>query len=295
MNDTPVKKVRHVEGRSLPMVKTVGQARSPFEDVYHSVLTRPWWQFFVMVSLAWLALITVFAVAYALLPGAIANAHTLEDAFFFSVQTISTIGYGVMSPVTRAGHLVVTFETLVGTLFLALLTGATFAKFARPTAKILFCEKAVVCPRNGVPHLMVRMANWRHNAVVDAQARIFVLVTETSLEGEVMRRPWELKLVRERTPFFALTWTAMHPIDESSPLHDQKLLDQMRADGAEIFVSISAFDLALSQTVNAQHAYRVSALAWNARFADVMTVLPSGLRVVDYTKFHQVNPIAPRA
>jgi inward rectifier potassium channel len=290
--NTKTAKVRLPEPRSQVPVRTIGQARSPFEDLYHGALLQPWWQFFVLAMSAWLAVITVFALAYYLSPGSISNVNTFEGAFYFSVQTITTIGYGVMAPVTRVGNVIVTFEALTGTLLIALLAGATFAKFARPTARVLFSARAVVSPRNGVPHLMVRMANWRHNAVIDAQARFFVLVTETTREGDTTRRPMELKLLRDRAPFFSLTWTAMHPIDEDSPFRDPKIVERLRSEDAAIFVSVTAFDVTMAQTVSAQHQYPVAEIAWNARFADVIDVRPDGARVIDYTKFHEIVPIS---
>src|SRR5262249_27446636 len=153
---------------------------------------------------------TFFALLYMSAPGSVLNARdgSFEDAFFFSVQTLATIGYGVMSPGTRFGHIVVTLEALTGILGVALITGLTFAKFARPTARALFTEKAVFSRRNGVPHLMFRMANWRRNMVVEAQLRVILPAEEKTAEGETMRKVTELALVRDRTPMFSLTWNA---------------------------------------------------------------------------------------
>src|SRR5262249_8474492 len=140
-----------------------------------------------------------------------------EDVFYFSVQTLATIGYGTMAPATRYGHVIVVLEALVGTLGVALVVGVTFAKFARPTARVLFSERIVCTLRDGVPHLVFRLANWRGNMVVEGQLRVFVLMVEKTSEGDTIRVPRELPLVRDRTALFALTWTPMHRIDRQSP------------------------------------------------------------------------------
>jgi hypothetical protein len=161
---------------------------------------------------------TTFAFTYLVRPGCIAGARAwnFEDAFFLSVQTLGTIGYGVMSPATRYGHIMVTLESIAGILTTALIIGITFARFAVPRAQILFSKHAVVAERDGVPHLMFRMANWRHNQILEAQLRVIVLITERTREGHEIRRPLELPLVRDRTAMFGLTWVVMHRIDEKS-------------------------------------------------------------------------------
>jgi inward rectifier potassium channel len=277
------------EKSTLGSLRVVGQQQSPFEDVYHFVLTQSWARFFLLAVGLWLAINLVFAIGFLLDSGSIANARpgSLEDAFYFSVQTLGTIGYGVWAPATRWAHLLVTTEALVGTLFIALLTGVTFAKFARPSAKVLFARHLVTAPRNGAPHLMLRMANWRHNQMVDVQVRMYVLLSERTREGELMRRPAEVKLVRDTTPFFFLTFTAMHEIDQTSPFHADAL-EKLRQDGGEIFVSVLGYDLTFNQTVHAQHRYLLDDIAWNAHFHDVIQVEPGGLRIVDYTRFHDV-------
>ena len=179
----------------------------------------PWWRFFAYVAATWVGINALFAVVYMASPDCILNARPgdFEDAFYFSVQTLATIGYGTMSPATRYGHIVVVVQALVGTLGVALVTGATFAKFARPTARVLFSNRAVVQTRDGVPHLVFRLANWRGNMVVEGRLRVSILLLHTTREGDIIRNPVDLPLVRDQTPLFALTWMAMHRIDERSP------------------------------------------------------------------------------
>ena len=280
-------------GAPPPLVR--GRHPEAMADLYHFILTRPWWQFLLLVAAFFLLINALFATAYYLQPGAIANARvdSWEDAFYFSVQTLATIGYGGMAPATRLAHVLVAVEALVGMLSVALMTGITFAKFARPTARVLFCEKAVLSVRDGVPHLMFRMANWRHNTIMEAQLRVFVLIRERTKEGDDMRRSVELKLVRDRTAIFFLTWTAMHKIEEDSPFYGPDAFERLRAQEAQIYLTLSGTDETFAQTIHARHMYFADDLVWGARFADVMTTLPDGRLQIDYARFHDVELPSP--
>jgi inward rectifier potassium channel len=275
-------------------IRTLGQKWAPYEDLYHTVLTSAWWQFFLLVAVAFLSANAFFACAYISQPGSISNARpgSFEDAFFFSVQTMATIGYGGMAPATFFGHVMVTFEAIIAMLGVAVITGITFSKFSRPTARVLFSDKVVIGPRNGVPHLMFRMANWRRNTILEAQLHAILLLEETSEEGHVMRRPHDLALVRDRNPLFALTWTAMHRIDETSPFFGSDALARLRQRKAQIFLSLVGTDETFSQTVHARRSYELSDIVVGAHFADVLSSLDDGTRLIDYRAFHQVVPVA---
>jgi inward rectifier potassium channel len=274
-------------------IRAVGQKWAPYEDLYHSVITMSWWSFFVMVALGFIAANALFAVAYLLQPGSIAGASSgsFSDAFFFSVQTMATIGYGTMAPATLFAHIMVTFEAIITMLGVALVTGVTFSKFSRPTARVVFSEKVVLGPRDGEPHLMFRMANWRGNMILEAQLRVILLVEETSLEGHVMRRPLDLPLVRDRNPMFVMTWTAMHRIDDASPFYGPDAMVRLRERKAEIFLSLMGIDETFSQTVHARRGYKLSDIVLNAHFADVLSVAEDGTRQIDYRTFHDVIPV----
>jgi inward rectifier potassium channel len=277
---------------SVAAIRTSGQQVPLFEDLYHKVLSMPWWRFFAYTAGAWVGINLIFAVVYAAAPGSVSGARPgdLEDAFYFSVQTLATIGYGAMAPATRFGHLVVVVEALVGTLGVAIVTGVTFAKFARPTARILFAAKAVVHLRDGVPHLLFRLANWRGNMVVEGQLRVLLLVLQKTREGDVIRMPLELPLVRDRTALFALTWTPMHRIDASSPFHGGETgLAQLREQQAEIFLAFTGVDETIGQQIHARYRYKLDDVVYNARFTDVLTLEPDGTRVIDYGPFHDVE------
>jgi inward rectifier potassium channel len=278
---------------AYPPVKAIGRKWRPGEDIYHSVLTRSWWEFVGMVAGAFVLANAFFGALYLLQRGSIANARegSFEDAFFFSVQTMATIGYGGMAPATLYGHLLVTCEAVVAMLGVAVVTGVTFSKFARPTARVLFAEKVVIGPRDGVPHLMFRMANWRRNTILEAQLRVILLIEEISSEGHVMRRPLELPLVRERNPLFVMTWTAMHRIEPDSPFYGPHALENLKKRKGELFLSLMGIDETFSQTVHARRSYKLADIVQDAHFADVLTVADDGTRLIDYRVFHDVVPV----
>ena len=246
--------------------------------------------FFLLVGVAFVATNALFAAIFLLKPGSIANARpgSFEDAFFFSVQTLATIGYGGMSPNTRFGHVTVAVEALTGILGVALVTGITFTRFAKPSARVLFADKIVLSRRDGVPHLMFRMANWRRNQVVEAQLRVVLMLTEHTREGEMMRRFHDVPLVRDRTAVFFLSWTAMHLVDDKSPFGGDDVLERLRAQDAEIFLDLSGYDETIGQIIHARQRYTPADIVLNARFADVVTILPDGARRIDYRRFHDV-------
>jgi len=287
--------VRSMDARhSMPTIKAVGRKLAPYEDFYHWVLTLSWPAFFGWVTVAYMLTNLLFGLGYYLLSGSVANATGFLDCFFFSVETFATIGYGEMTPVGRGGHGLMTVEALAGILATATITGVTFARLARPTARVLFSEKAVIATRDGVPHLMFRMANWRRNQIAEAQLAVMVLLTETTLEGETMRRPKTIKLVRDVNPMFLLTWTAMHPIDEDSPFYGEGAMDKLIAMKAEIFLSLTGLDETLGQTIHTRYRYQLTDIVRNARFADVLLTDDDGVRVINFDKFHELELLDAR-
>src|SRR5499427_2654918 len=236
-------------------IRAIGMERALHKDVYHFVLARGWPTFFALVAVTFLGANLLFASLYLAQPGCIAHARpgSFEDAFYFSVQTIATIGYGGMYPLTRSAHMVVVMEAMTGILGIAVITGLTFTRFARPSARVLFSNKLTITPRAGVPHLMFRMANWRRNRIVEAQVRVVLLVTERTREGEVLRRQIDVPLVRDRTAVFFLTWTALHKIDASSPFHGPDALAKLGEKNAGLFLSLIGYDETIGQTIIARH------------------------------------------
>jgi inward rectifier potassium channel len=265
----------------------------PQLDVYARLLELSWPRLVPLLFAIWLCIAALFALAYFVDPGSVTGARpgSLADAFFFSVQTLSTIGYGVLSPRTAVAHLLVTLESFLGLLAVALMAGLAFAKFSRPSARVLFSRYAVIGRRDGVPSLLVRMANARHSAIAEAHVRLAIARDEVTVEGEEIRRFNELALVRDWTPLFALTWTIVHRIDESSPLWNATA-ESLAAQHAQLVVSVVGIELAFHQTVHARGTWWTEEIAWNARFSDVLVPGPgpSGYRV-DYTHFHETQPL----
>jgi inward rectifier potassium channel len=212
------------------------------------------------------------------------------DAFFFSVQTMATIGYGAMYPQTDYANLLVSIEALVGLLGVAMATGLTLARFSRPSARVLFSRVAVIAPLNGLPTLMFRVANERRNQILEAQMGASLLRDEVTEEGQYIRRFYDLKLVRSQTRFFALSWLVMHVIDESSPLYGAtpELLAEAETD---IAITLIGLDETVSQTVHARHYYMSDEILWNMQFVDVFMRKPDGRRLLDLTRFHEVTPV----
>jgi inward rectifier potassium channel len=277
-------------GQRMAVVK--GQDSGRFLDFYHDILTNSWPVFFLKLALAFVVVNLGFAVLYVADRHGIANARpgSYLDAFFFSVQTLGTLGYGVMAPRTLYTNLLVTVESFTGILTIALFTGIIFARFSRPFARVVFSQVAVVAPFDGVPTLMFRAANQRGEVMLDASVTVTLVRQHTSQEGITMRRFQDLKLVRSSSSLFALSWTVMHPIDRDSPLHGLSPQDMDDRD-MEIVVTLSGLDEILADRIYCRHAYWADEIVWNQRFVDVISVTDDGRRLVDLTRFHETQDI----
>jgi inward rectifier potassium channel len=275
-------------------VVILGLSRGLWSDAYHTLLTLSWPRFFGGLLLGYLAVNSAFALAYAAIGDGIENARagSFLDAFFFSVQTLATIGYGKMAPVSLAANLLVSVEALLGMVGLTVTTGLVFARFARPTARVLFSEKAVIRPWEGVPSLMFRLANERGSQIAEARLQVTFLREEETAEGERIRKVYDLRLARNQSAVFTLTWTVVHPITPESPLY-RETAESLRRQRADLVVSLTGLDDGLAQTVHARHGYAAEAIVWNARLADILSTDAAGRRVIDYRRFHEVEPLAP--
>ncbi|MEG4280575.1 ion channel [Microcoleus sp. MON1_C1] len=275
----------------LNIVK-LGVPRLHFADLYHRLLTLSWPRFFILICLSYTVTNSLFALAYLAGGDCIANARpgSFPDAFYFSVQTMATIGYGSMYPRTDYANTIVAIQALFGLWGVAMITGLAFARFSRPTARVIFSRVAVIAPFNGVPTLMYRTANQRFNQILEAQQRATLIRNEVTAEGEFMRRFYDLQLVRSHSPIFALTWTVMHAIEESSPLYQLTAQDLMEQQ-AEIVITLTGIDETVSQTIHARHSFVAAEIMWNMRFVDILLKSATGGRVVDYTRFHDVKPV----
>jgi len=274
----------------LAIVK--GQDASRWTDFYHAVLIMPWGAFFVALSASFVIINAIFAFFYTLDAHAYAHGQpaTFWNAFLFSVQTIGSLSYTESVPESAYANVLVSIEAFVGIVYMGVVTALLFARFSRPYARVLFSNVAVITPFDGVPTLMFRTANQRGNQVLDASIAVSFARRVISREGIVMRRFEDLQLLRGRTSLFALSWTIMHRIDDSSPLKGMSL-DDMVAQQVELVVLLSGRDETLADTIYARHAYRPEHFVWNERFVDVLSLSPQGKGVVDLRKFHDTEPI----
>ena len=261
-----------------------------FADFYHQLMTSSWPLLLLGVIAALITINCLFALAY-LIGGGIENARhgSFGDAFFFSVQTMATIGYGKLVPGSLIANLLASGEALSGLLMFALVTGLVFSKFSRPTARVRFTRHAVISLRDAVPSLMFRMANVRANQIVEAQIHVVFARQESTLEGEEVRRFYDLELARYRNAIFSHSWTAIHPISLSSPLHNATA-ESLRAANASIVVSLTGIDETFSQTVYARYSYDAGDIMWGARLADITTRTPDGEFLLDFTRYDAVVP-----
>jgi inward rectifier potassium channel len=248
-----------------------------------------WGRFLLLVFAFQLAANLLFAGLLALSDDPVEHAPGFVEKFYFSVQTWATIGYGGMTPKTTWANMIVVVESIAGIISTAVITGLVFAKFARPTARVLFAQKLITEQRNGKRYLMVRVANERGNDVVEASARVTLMRDEVSREGEHMRRLYDLKLVRDVQPLFAISWTLMHEIDESSPFFG-KSSEQIVKEDWRVHVSLQGHDGTLAQTIHAGHFYSAADIAFDHRYVDVTTPLPGGRVQVDLSRFHDLEP-----
>lgn len=262
-----------------------------YQDLYHHALMLRWYAFLVVGCAVYLGVNVVFAGLYLLQPGAIAGAQPgFSDAFFFSIQTIATIGYGQMSPGTFYCNLLVTLETMTGIVFVALATGITFARISRPTARVMFARAAAIGPHNGVPTLSFRLGNERQSQIIEATVAVALLRYEVTSEGVRMRRFYDLALVRSHTPVFALTFTIMHQIDERSPMYGLTSQDLVNGE-MELLISVTGLEEITSQTVHARYSYMPEEIHFAARFCDIFASDSEG-RLIDYARFHDTEPLA---
>ena len=284
-----------LRGGSDIRVKPIGIRRWHPSDIYNQLIKLSWPRLAAVFVLLFLVFNLAFAGLYHLDPAGIGgttiNAPTFWRCFFFSVDTVATIGYGNTYPRSVFANALVVIEITCGILFFALVTGISFARFARPTARVLFSSVAVVGEFDGTPTLMFRAANQRHNLVFEARAAVS-LVKDELVDKATFRWFRDLTLERSSTPVFMLTWTIMHRIGPDSPLAPYLNDGQLPAD-AEILVVLSGTDEGSGQTIHARWAYRPDDIRWNAHFEDIIGALPDGTRTIDYRRFHAVKDLVP--
>jgi len=265
---------------------------SHWRDPYHLILTIPWHGFAASIIGAYLGTNVIFALLYLAGGDCVANAApgAFWDRFFFSVQTLGSIGYGAMFPNTVYANAIVTIESMSSLIGIAMLTGLAFARFSNPTARVAFSEVATISPHESVPTLSFRMANRRSNQILEAQLKVYLMRDEVTPEGQYIRRIHDLPLVRNQSPSFALSWLALHPINESSPLYGVTP-EALVETNSTIVVTLSGVDETVTQMMYARHAYAPQDILWNYRFVDLVYKAPDGDRYLDYKHFHDVMPL----
>jgi inward rectifier potassium channel len=262
-------------------------------SVYHSLLTMSWGSFLLLLVAFYFSTNFLFAFGYFLCgPGAllgskaVALGERFQESFFFSVQTLATIGYGGLSPTGFAANFLVTIQALVGGLGIALATGLVFARFSRPNAKIIFSERAVIAPYKDITAFEFRIVNSMSNQLVEVQATV-VLSRMEEHQGKRRRKFHELNLERNGVKLFPLHWVVVHPIEGDSPLRDVTQ-EQLSASQAEFIVLLSGIDETSSQSVHIRSSYKHDEVVWGAKFGDMFT--PSdGVIQVDLRKLHDIE------
>ena len=272
-----------------------GVTRLDLRDSYHNVIALSWPRFLLSLMAVYLVINICFALLFLAQAGAIANAHpgSFADAFFFSVETASTVGYGEMYPATFYGHCVCTAEICVGVAFTALMTGLLFVRFARPKAQVRYAQNAVIASHNGQPTLMIRIANGRRSLLYNAVAHLNLLLTVRGEQGEIIPRVHELRLARSRLPMFSLYWVLMHRIDESSPLHGYDALQLVEHD-ARLLLAVEARDLVVAAQVVDSKGYGPTQILFGMRYAEALSITDEGHLVADLAAIsrteHDIGP-----
>jgi inward rectifier potassium channel len=280
---------RNVAGRRFI---ATGLPRRPWYDLYHLFMTISWPRLFASYAGFFVLFNLAFAAAYSLEPDGIANLNPpgYWGRFFFSVETLATVGYGDMHPRTVYAHLIAAIEIFAGLMSLALITGMMFARFSRPTARILFARHAVIRPFDSRLTLMLRIANERQNVIMETSAQLRMIRDEHTEEGVHFRRIYDLALRRREQPVFVFGWNLLHDIDAASPLAGATP-ESLEASHAFLLVSVSGTDETTGQTIMARHMYPAAALRWNHSFVDILEPGDDGIDRFDYTKFHEVQPL----
>ena len=268
----------------------IGDERQLLRDAYHNFLRWPWPASLGAIAGGFLAVNLVFAVLY-LVAGGIDGMHagSFFDALAFSVQTLGTIGYGVMHPTSHAANVIMITESMVSIITTALATGLVFAKYSRATARVAFSKHAVVTTHDGQRVLMFRVGNRRSNIIVDAQLRVTASLTRITAEGETFYKMYDLPLVRDHMAGMRRGWAVMHAIDETSPLYGLDSEGLAKAE-VELEISLTGLDNVTVQNVHSLHVYSDRDILIGYRFADTLASLPNGDVVLDLTKFDALVP-----
>ncbi|MCX7219742.1 MAG: ion channel [Burkholderiales bacterium] len=269
-------------------VVTYGLRTQFWQDIYYYTMTISWPVFFAFFALLFVSLNLVFAGLYMLGSNAIGNLmpNNFLGAFFFSVETLATVGYGDMHPQTVYGHTIATLEIFIGMSGIALITGVMFARFSRPRSSIIFAEHPVSHEVDGRRILMVRLANARMNIISEAGAKLRLIRDENLAGSGNFRKIYDLRLEREQHPIFILGWTVMHVIDQSSPLYGLTV-EELKEMRAALILSIDGIDDTTNQSQRARHYYPCELIRWSHRYVDIFSNDAVGQQHIHYSRFHE--------
>src|SRR5215471_7918073 len=272
-------------------VETRGLSTGLWTDLYHHAMTVSWPAFFAWAGAVFIVLNSIYGTLYMLGDKPVANvrSESFLEFFFFSIETLATVGYGDMHPQTNYGHIVATVEIFTGMSFLAVMTGLVFARFSRPKARFVFARYSVVTTLNGQPTLMIRIANARHNTISQATARLWLFRLEHTKERDQLRRYYELELFRQEHPMFSLSWTLVHIIDETSAFRDMTPDKFTEVDGA-LVLNVGGVDDNSAQRLHARQIYSRDDIRWRHRYRDITSLSERGRLVLDYAKCDEVDP-----
>jgi inward rectifier potassium channel len=270
----------------------INAAVSGWRDSYHWVLSLTWPRFALFLTSSYVVINLLFGALYFARPNCIADLEpgSFPHAFFFSVETLATVGYGHNYPATVYGHIIVTIEIFLGMIWIAVITGLIFVRFARPTARILFSNCLVIAPHDGRLSLMFRVANLRHTSMAEAEFRIIYSRDERVLEGEDIRRFYYLKLYPDRMISFPAALTIRHTIDEQSPLYGITP-ERLEKEDAFFVASTLSLELVMAASVQSMQDYAVEDIRFGERFVDVYQQLEDGRLTVDYGRLHETEPV----
>ncbi|OUR96912.1 hypothetical protein A9Q84_11290 [Halobacteriovorax marinus] len=268
-------------------IKLKGVQKGLFHDTFYWVIKSSWFKFLFVAMIAYLLINSFFASLYYFIGAEIVNARpdSYWDAFVFSFQTSSTLGFGHYLPKSDLAHVIVILDTFSGIFYVAIVTGLAFAKFAKASARISFTDNIIVSVFDGVPTLMFRMVNSRETHIVDVNLNVSALIPYVSKEGMHMRRFHKLPLVTSHNPTFSLSWTVMHQITEESPLYGMAL-KEIQENAILVFVSLTGIEDVLSQSIHASHQYPTESFVKATKFVDILDTTKKDNYTLDYARFH---------
>lgn len=275
--------------REEPLIKTNAKI-DPFHDLYYWLILLRWPAFVGILMLFFVILNLIFGGIYYLI-GGLANVGTgFADHFFFSVHTLATVGYGHVFPQSILANTVAALEIILGLFMMALMTGLIFAKFSRPSARIIFSHNAVIHKRNGIDCLVFRVANKRDHHIAEASLNVVALKKDTTPEGDSMRKLYTLNLERAQTPLFVLSWMVIHQITPDSPLYGLTAQDMIDGD-VRVLLSLTGHDSVLGQTMHARHIYQADQVKFGYRLKDALKTLEGSILHLDFDVFHEIEAV----